>query len=107
LGPREWSQIKSSYRNFLTSLIDLPLHIVCCAREKQKYKETGFMISDGNAPDCEKSTEYLFDVVLQLTTYGDREKKIYESVTTKDRSGKLPAIVETDKVAAMLLDIQE
>jgi hypothetical protein len=100
LGPKEWAKIKESYKTFMQRLIDLPMHVVCCARSKVRYKDGGYMVADGEAPDCEKSTEYLFDVVLQLTT---GKNGSYEAVVIKDRTGSLPALSQTNEICKLLL----
>lgn len=87
LGPREWSTIRQDFRTLFNKLADCGMHVVCTAREATKYRPGGFMVADGEKPDCEKGLAYLFDTVLRL--HCDAEGKHF-ATCEKDRTDSLP-----------------
>ena len=90
LGPSEWDKIKRSYRRFLDRLIQLDANVVVTAREREKMARTstGEYQQDGAKPDAERTTGYVFDVVLRL-------HRDFVATVEKDRTGKLPKEFET------------
>ncbi len=67
----------------MTDLVNLPLHIVLTARQKDQMDAQGNKI--GVTFDGEKSTPYLPDIILR---FGDG--KGYTAIVEKDRSGTYP-----------------
>lgn len=72
----DWGTIKRRWKSFMNRLIDLNMHVVLVTRQKDEYetfqdprtgedksRKTGELI-----PDIEKSTGYLFDVILRCYT---------------------------------------
>lgn len=83
--PRDWSTIKSDWKECISNLIALPLNVVAIAREKPEYADTGFMQKIGKTFDGEKSLPYLFDTVVHLVFQGNTRV----CRVTKDRSETL------------------
>lgn len=86
-----WGVIKRDLKRLYERLTNLPVHIVATAREKTDYSDEGGNLQVvGVKPDAEKSTEYLFDIVVRLEhTRGKRW-----GVIEKDRSGTLGGRVD-------------
>jgi hypothetical protein len=93
LTPREWGLIKREYNALVTKLINLPMHVVLVAREKDLYEGTGDnMRKIGVQADTEKGTPYLADFVLHMMTEaapGGKGDTFYCTVE-KSRSAMLP-----------------
>jgi len=85
--PRDWMAIKAELKDLIRLLTVLDMNVVVIARQKPLYSETGFMRAIGDTFDAEKSTPYLFDVVVQL--FRD-EKGGFRARCTKDRTNTLP-----------------
>lgn len=80
----DWQRIKRSYKALMTELVNLPVHVIVVAREKDETERKGSeSIKVGVKPDAEKGTAYFFDTVVRLVpSEGGRE-----AVVLKDRTG--------------------
>ena len=88
----DWQRIKRAYKTLMTDLVNLPMHVIVTARERDETERRGNeQIKIGTRPDAEKGTAYFFDIVLRLTADGDKRS----AFVSKDRTGTLP--VEVDK----------
>jgi hypothetical protein len=80
-----WQRIKRSYKRLMTDLVNLPLHVICVARERDMEEERGERrVKIGWKPDAEKSTAYYFDVVVRLVPAKDGGRI---AIVEKDRTG--------------------
>lgn len=80
----DWSKIKRHYKAMMTALVNLPMHVVVTAREKDEYEKRGSeMVKIGVKPDAEKGTAYNFDTVIRLVP----TDKGRIAVVQKDRTG--------------------
>jgi hypothetical protein len=80
----DWQRIKRSYKRLMTDLVNLPVHVIVTAREKELTEGKGDQQRHiGWGPDAEKSTGYYFDTVLRLVNGKDGR----EAVVDKDRTG--------------------
>jgi hypothetical protein len=87
LQPTHWGTIKDEFKEMMRALFALDMNIVVVCREKVRYKDAGFMIKDGQMPDCEKNLAYLFDVNVHCIRDEDGKRK---GVCIRDRFGRLP-----------------
>jgi hypothetical protein len=95
---RGWGIIKNKMNRLYVRLTNLPCHVVVVSRLKDQYETQGSdLVRVGVKPDSEKSTPYLFDVVLRL----ENGKKGRIAVVEKDRSGTLGTTVENPDFAAL------
>jgi hypothetical protein len=81
----DWQQIKRAYKRLMTDLVNLPLHVVVVAREREDTERRGReSVHIGWKPDAEKSTGYYFDTIVRLVPgkAGGRE-----AIVEKDRTG--------------------
>lgn len=63
----DWGRIKRQWKTLMTALVNLPLHVVCIARQKDETEKRGSeMVKVGVKFDAEKNTDYWFDVVLRM-----------------------------------------
>ncbi len=63
----DWARIKSQWKALMTSLTNLPVHVVAIARQKDLMEKRGDeMVKVGVKFDAEKSADYAFDVVLRF-----------------------------------------
>lgn len=80
----DWGRIKRQYKSLLTAIINLPIHTIVIAREKDETEKRGDqMVRIGSKPDCEKGTPYFFDTVLRMFVDGGARKM----TVIKDRTG--------------------
>ena len=87
LTPRDWGIIKRKVNSLYTRLVNLPAHVVVCGRIKDVNERRGNeVVKVGERVDAEKSTEYLFDIIVKLEVQRDG-KRI--GIIEKDRSGIL------------------
>lgn len=87
LQSKDWMVIKNEFKDFMRKITALDMNIVFIAREKTKYKEGGFMVTDGVTFDGEKSLPYLFDTVIRL--YKGRDGK-QMGTCLRDRNRRIP-----------------
>ena len=87
IGPKDWSNIKTLYKRLLYALIDLDMHVIVTARSKTRYRQGAFMVAAGETFDSDKSTDYVFDIVMQLKVEDGRQVALCH----KDRTGHFPA----------------
>jgi hypothetical protein len=86
----DWQRIKRAYKTLMTDLVNLPMHVIVTARERDdEERRGGERIKVGVRPDAEKSTPYYFDVIVRLTAKDGKRAAIIE----KDRTGSLAASV--------------
>jgi len=63
----DWALIKRPIQQLYTALINLPVHVIITAREKDLYDDDPKQPrKTGQAPDLEKNAVYVFDLVLRL-----------------------------------------
>lgn len=87
LTPRDWGIIKRKVNALYTRLVNLPCHVVVCGRVKDVNETRGTeVVKTGERVDAEKSTEYLFDIIVKLEVGKDGKRT---GIVEKDRSGKL------------------
>lgn len=86
LQPLDWAFLKSSVKGLIKKLLALDMNIICTARAKTAYSSDEFMKAIGLIPDGPKELPFLFDVVLELSTAGDKR---YATVI-KDRTNTMP-----------------
>lgn len=89
---RGWGIIKTRMNRLYVRLTNLPIHVVVTSRLKEAYEQSGSdLVRAGVKPDSEKSTPYLFDIVLRLENNGKGRRALVE----KDRSGTLGSEVKS------------
>lgn len=87
----DWQRIKRAYKSLMTELVNLPLHVIVTAREKDETERRGGeQVKVGVRPDTEKSTPYYFDAIVRLALREGKRVGLVE----KDRTGTLPADVQ-------------
>ncbi len=63
----DWSLIKRPIQRLYTQLLNLPVHVIVTARQKDIYDDTASEPRKvGEAPDIERNAVYNFDLVLKL-----------------------------------------
>lgn len=86
----DWNAIKRAYKAMMTDLINLPLHVIVTARERdESVKQGREFVKVGVRPDAEKNTPYYFDTIVRLTADGTKRGAVIE----KDRTGTIAATV--------------
>ena len=82
LSTGDWGVQKRRYAAFLNTLIELPMHIILCFREKAEYEETTNRQGEetrkktGNfLMDADRQTRYLFDLSFRCYTEASSKKK--------------------------------
>ena len=91
MQPGDWQTVKSELRSFMRKLLALDMNVIVTAREKDRYRQSGFMEVEGVTFDAEKSMPYLFDVVLQLYR-GENGEYLARTLKARGPAGqKLPA----------------
>ena len=94
----DWTAIKRAYKALMTDIINLPMHVIVTARERDETVKQGReFVKIGVKPDAEKSTPYYFDTIIRLTANRDRRAAVVE----KDRTGTLPAEVAAPSFAKL------
>ena len=82
----DWNAIKRAYKALMTDIINLPMHVIVTARERDETVKQGReFVKVGVKADAEKSTPYYFDTIVRLTANRDKRAAIVE----KDRTGTL------------------
>jgi hypothetical protein len=67
----DWNRITRSWKALMNRLSGLPAHVIVTAREKDETEKRGDqMVKIGVKPDAQKTTAYLFDVVLRASVEG-------------------------------------
>jgi len=89
LSQSEWATENRRWFAFLNLLVQLPMHVVLVSREREEYvesvnnrgeevrKKTGNFIME-----CDKQTEFLFDVILRLHTEENKKEKTSKHLVT-------------------------
>jgi hypothetical protein len=68
LGYREWAKINNRMVYLYNTLTNLPVHIVCIAREAVEYEtKNGNLTKVGTKPDADKRLVYMFDFIIRMT----------------------------------------
>lgn len=94
----DWQRIKRAYKALMTDLVNLPMHVIVTAREKDDEEGSGDNRRKvGTKPDAEKNTPYYFDTVVRLVARGQERK----AEVTKDRTGTIPAEVAAPTFAKL------
>ncbi len=94
----DWQRIKRAYKTLMTDLVNLPMHVIVTARERDDEERRGNdRIKVGVRPDAEKSTPYYFDVIVRLTSKDGKRAAVVE----KDRTGQLSADVAAPTFAKL------
>jgi len=71
----DWSLIKRPIQRLYTQLLNLPVHVIVTARQKDIYDEaTSEPRKVGEAPDIERNAVYNFDLVLKLEVDGNGKR---------------------------------
>ena len=80
---KDWGILKKKYSSLMTSLVNLPCHVVMTARSKDLIEElpNGKMKVVGVKAEAEKGTPYWMDIVLHL----EMDKKKRFATVVKDR----------------------
>jgi hypothetical protein len=103
LTPRDWGVIKRKVNALYTRLVNMPCHVVVAGRIKDINEQRGNEVTKvGERVDAEKSTEYLFDIIVKLQV--DKDGKRW-GIIEKDRSGKLQGKRIQDPSFATFADI--
>lgn len=67
LGYREWAKINNRMVYLYNTLTNLPVHIVCIAREAVEYETKGGNLTKvGTKPDADKRLVYMFDFIIRM-----------------------------------------
>ena len=89
LSQAEWNIASRRWFAFLNMLVRLPMHVILIPREKEEYTETlnsrGEEVrkKTGNfLMECDKQTEYLFDLILRVHTEENRKEKTSKHLFT-------------------------
>ena len=94
----DWQRIKRAYKTLMTDLVNLPIHVIVTARERDDEERRGNdRVKVGVRPDAEKSTPYYFDVIVRLTAKDGKRAAVVE----KDRTGTLSPTVEAPTFAKL------
>ena len=86
---RHWREIKSPYRQLMTKLLNLPVHMVLLGREAALYEHKGKeLVQIGTKIATEKDTPYVSDIHLRLFTKPHPESKedCFFAQVEKDRT---------------------
>lgn len=86
-GLQAWAPIKGEHRDLLAYISRPPVPVICTFRARQnnkQVKEGGktVIVKEGDKPDSEYTTEYEFDVWLELD-------QTHRATVHKDRTGQL------------------
>jgi hypothetical protein len=89
LSQSEWTKENRRWFAFLNMLVQLPMHVVLVSREREEYvesvnnrgeevrKKTGNFIME-----CDKQTEFLFDVIIRVHTEENKKEKTSKHLAT-------------------------
>lgn len=93
LSQAEWVVIKRRWGAFLNRLVDLPIHVVLCMRERDEYEDAtdkqGNEIrrkTGNHLMDADKQTKYVFDFVLRCYTEESKKKGESKFLIQVDKS---------------------
>lgn len=92
MGFKEWGTVNGRMKTLYTKLTNLPVHIVCIARESIEYEtENGNLRKVGVKPDADKALMYIFDFVIHMNP--DHSGSIVKSRGVDfAKNGKLPQV---------------
>lgn len=89
LSQSEWTIENRRWFAFLNLLVDLPMHVVLCSREREEYVESvnnrGEEVrkkTGNHIMECDKQTEFLFDAILRLSTEENKKEKTSKHLVT-------------------------
>jgi len=89
LSQAEWNIASRRWFAFLNMLVRLPMHVILIPREKEEYTETTNSRGEevrkktGNfLMECDKQTEYLFDIILRVHTEENKKEKTSKHLFT-------------------------
>lgn len=86
---QHWKEIKAPYRELMTDLLNLPVHIVLLGREAAMYEQTkGELIHIGTKIATEKDTPYIADIHLRFFTrpHPEQGHDVFFAEVEKDRT---------------------
>lgn len=88
LQPLDYKFIKGELKSIVNKLLTLDMNVICTAPSKILYsgEKEDFMKVIGTDPDGPKQLPFMFDVVLELKTEGDKRL----AFARKDRTNRLP-----------------
>lgn len=87
-----WTKIKGTFKELIDLLISSPVHVICCARQKDQYDTTdGEFEFIGVGPDLEKGTAYEFPIVVRMSAELRQKtnRKVHTMYVEGDRTGVL------------------
>jgi hypothetical protein len=87
---QHWKAIKAPYKRALTTLINLPVHLVLVGREAADYEmKKGELVQVGTRIQTEKDTPYISDIYLRH--YKDKKDGVtrFMSEVEKDRTNMM------------------
>lgn len=89
LSQSEWTIENRRWFAFLNMLVALPMHVVLVSREREEYVESVNARGEevrrktGNfIMECDKQTEYIFDIILRLSKEQNKKEKTSKHVVT-------------------------
>jgi len=79
-SPLDWGSIKRNYKSLMTRLVNLDMHVILIARQKDKTEKNkkGEMIKIGETFDGEKGTPYNLDIFGKLIVEGNKRVILIE-----------------------------
>ena len=90
---QDWQRMKDDYKRLFRKLINLDMNVILIAREKPEYAQGEYMkVTGKNLSDSEKSTPYVFDLVLNTMT-----EDTFDPINNKILKTEYKAIVEKDR----------
>lgn len=104
LGYREWAKINNRMVYLYNALTNLPVHVVCVAREAIEYETKGGNLTKvGTKPDADKRLVYMFDFIVRMT--GDHGGDVIKSRGASQLK-HLPQVnwQAFEKIAGMFVD---
>ncbi len=77
---KDWGQIKRNYKMLMTRLINLDMHVIMIARQKDKNEKNkkGDMVKIGETFDGEKGTPYNLDIFGKLIVENNKRVLLIE-----------------------------
>lgn len=87
---QHWKTIKAPYKRAITTLINLPVHLVLVGREASKYKmEKGQLTEDGVTIQTEKDTPYIADIFVRFFKQRSGDGTRFLAEVEKDRTNMM------------------
>lgn len=87
---QHWKTIKAPYKRAITTLINLPVHLVLVGRESSKYKmDKGQLVEDGVTIQTEKDTPYIADIFVRFFKARGGDGTRFMAEVEKDRTNMM------------------